>query len=213
MVVDFPESTCPMTTMLMCVFSFPMLVGYEGLAGAGGGGEGCGNAAAFLGRLRRGGGKRQTRQKNPRDGNLPAHRGGLSSHRPTFPPDHAPHSRPEVPGLVWQLCPRWDGASPPPVEASRAISGRRVQPPCSPQDATFFNVSPSTALPETPSSQGYVIGASKVPFLPRKTFLRLKAATCCLLGLSKPQGISSMSWVPWEEPWVPSPLPSRARFG
>lgn len=51
MVVDFPESTCPMTTMLICVFSFPMLAGYAGLAGAGGGGEGCGNAAAFLGRL------------------------------------------------------------------------------------------------------------------------------------------------------------------
>lgn len=58
--MDFPESTCPMTTMLMCVFSFPMLLGYAGLAGAGGAGEGAGNAAAFWGTLR---GKSQARQK------------------------------------------------------------------------------------------------------------------------------------------------------
>lgn len=48
MVVDFPESTCPMTTMLMCVFSFPMLVGYVWRAGGGGS---AGDAAEFMERL------------------------------------------------------------------------------------------------------------------------------------------------------------------
>lgn len=52
MVVDFPESTCPMTTMLMCVFSFPMLVGYAWRAGSGGS---AGDAAAFM--ERRSGGR------------------------------------------------------------------------------------------------------------------------------------------------------------
>lgn len=44
------------------------------------------------------------------------------------------------------------------------------------QDAVFFGILPSTTLAETPGSQGYVIDASKVPFLPWKTSLRLRAA-------------------------------------
>lgn len=68
----------------------------------------------------------------------------------------------------------------------------------------FFGILPSTSLAETPVSQGYVMDAAKVPFLPGKP-------SRCLLALSKPEGISSVSWVPWEEPRVPSPLPSWAR--
>lgn len=60
-----------------------------GLRGAGGGGEGCGNAAVFLGRLR---GKEAGVSKDP-PVTAPSQprRGWLSSPRPTFPLDHAPH--------------------------------------------------------------------------------------------------------------------------
>lgn len=68
----------------------------------------------------------------------------------------------------------------------------------------------SSAFLETPSSQGYVIGTSKVPFLcgkKKKQPNLLMALHRCLLGLSKPYSISkpSISWAPWEEPWVPVP--------
>lgn len=67
-----------------------------------------------------------------------------------------------------------------------------------------------SAFLETPSSQGYVIGTSKVPFLHEKkkqpTNLPM-ALRCFLLGLSKPYSIfkPSISWTLWEEPWVPIP--------
>lgn len=110
-------------------------------------------------------------------------------------------TRPGVPGLVWQLCPSWVRASLPPEEASRAISGLPRPASKSQQDAVFFGILPSTALAETPSSQGYVIDASKVPSL--ENLPATRGCSRCLLALSKPEGISSMSWVPWEEPRVP----------
>lgn len=175
MVVDFPESTCPMTTMLICVFSFPMLVGYAGLAGAGGGGEGCGNAAAFLGRLQEGE-EAGVSKDPPVTAPSQPHRGWLSSLRPHLPagpraPIPAGGARPRLaaPAALGRSQPGPGGGQSgyfwPPRTASK-----------SQQDAAFYSVSPSTAVLETPSSQDYVIAASKVPFLLGKTFLRLRAA-------------------------------------
>lgn len=194
--MDFPESTCPMTTMLMCVFSFPMLLGYAGLAGAGGAGEGGGNAAAFWGRLR---GKRQARQKSPP---VPAPSQPFAKGCPPLAPPSRWTTRPGVPGLVWQLCPSWVRASLPPEEASRAISGCRVQPPSLSEMPCF-----SASCPPPPSRRPPVPRATSSMLRRCPSSLENLPATrgCsrCLLALSKPEGISSMSWVPWEEPRVP----------
>lgn len=133
---------------------------------------------------------RRVKKSPPYASPLPAHRERLSSLRPTFPLDHAPGgARPRLaalPGLgPSQLAP--GGGRPGYFGLSHPASKSR-------QDAVFFGILPSTALAETPGSQGYVMDASKVPFLPGKP---------SLLALSKPEGISSMSWVPWEEPRVP----------
>lgn len=58
-----------MTTMLMCVFSFPMLVGYAGLAVLG---RAVGTRLRFWGGCEVGG-KRQEGQKSLCDSTLPAH--------------------------------------------------------------------------------------------------------------------------------------------
>lgn len=98
----------------------PHAAGLTGLAGAGGAGEGAGNAAAFWGWLR--GIEQGVSKTAPL---VPALLPTLSFPRPTFPLDHAAGgARP-----VWQLCPSWVTASQPPEEASRAISGCHVQPP------------------------------------------------------------------------------------
>lgn len=186
-VVDFPESTCPMTTMLMCVFSFPMLLGYAGLAGAGGAGEGGGNAAAFWGRLR---GKSQERQKSPPCANpLPALRERLSSPRPTFPLDHSPGgARPRLAALLalGQSQPGYFGLPRPSLGKTPCFSASCPPPPSRrppvPRATSWMLRRCPSSLENLPATQG---------------------CSRCLLALSKPEGISSMSWVPWEEPRVP----------
>lgn len=210
--VDFPESTCPMTTMLMCVFSFPMLLGYAGLAGAGGAGEGGGNAAAFRGRLR---GKRQARQKSPPvPAPLPALRERLSSPRPTFPLDHAAGgARPRLAAL-----PELGQSQPAPGGGQPGYFGLPRPASKSQRDAVFFGILPSTALAETPSSQGYVIDASKVPFLPGKPpchsgLLPLPSRSFQTRGhlLHVVGALGGAEGA--RPPGLPSPLPSWAQFG
>lgn len=160
--MDFPESTCPMTTMLMCVFSFPMLAGYAWRAGGGGG---CGGAAAFLGRLQ--GEKARVSRAPLPSAASPAHRGQVLLL--STPLDHAPQPSWGVPGLRLAALPvlgqiqatpggGWPGYFWPPCPASDPQ-----------QDATVSGL-PSTTLPETPGSQGCVTGASKVPFPRGKSF-------------------------------------------
>ena len=210
-VVDFPESTCPMTTMLICVFSFPMLVGYAGLAVAG---RAVGTQLRFWGGC---GGRGRRVKRAPvtatsqpiGDGSPPL----APPSRWTTRPIPAGGARPRLaalPALGWsQSAP--GGGQPgyfwPPRTASK-----------SQQDATFFSVLPSTALLETPSSQGYVIGASKVPFLPGKPssgsgLLQLPSRSFQTRGHLL-HVVGALGGAVGARPCrLPSPLPSRARFG
>lgn len=173
--MDFPESTCPMTTMLMCVFSFPMLLlGYAGLAGAGGAGEGGGNAAAFLGgRLR--GEKSQERQKEPPLCQPPPSPWGKA----VLPSPHLPA------GPCARRCPVSSGraGSEPacPGGGQPGYFGLPRPASKSRQDAVFIGILPSSA--ETPSSQRYVIDASKVPFPPGKPSRRSGDAPAAAFSL------------------------------
>lgn len=69
------------------------------------------------------------------------------------------------------------------------------------QGAVFFGILPSTALAETPGSQGYVIDASKVPFPPWKNLLAAFSL------FPNPRASPPCRGVPWEEPRVPVLLP------
>lgn len=134
-----------------------------------------GTQLRFWGGCRRG--KKQACQKTP-PVTAPSqpHRGWLSSlcpHLPAGPrapiPAGGAQPRLAAPAALGRSQPGPGGGQSgyfwPPRTASK-----------SQQDAAFYSVSPSTAVLETPSSQDYVIAASKVPFLLGKTFLRLRAA-------------------------------------
>lgn len=108
-------------------------------------------------------------------------------------------------GFVWRLCPCWDRSKPPPEEAGRAISGHHVQPPTL-SKTPRFRVCPPTPSRRPPTPRA----ASPVPRRcpshgENPSHTALSRFHRCLLGLSKPQGISSVSWASWEEPWAPVP--------
>lgn len=124
-----------------------------------------------------------------------------SPHLPAGP--HAP-ARPGVPGLVWQLCPCWDRASPPPEEVSRAISGCYVQPPSLSKMPRFLASCPPPPSWRLPDPRATSSVPRRCPSSP-ENLPPAQGCYCCLLGLSKPEGMSSMLWVPWEELWVPIP--------
>lgn len=131
MVVDFPESTCPMTTMLMCVFSFPILRAARGWPGRAALGRAVGTRLPFGGGC---GGKRRARQKKKEPPFVPTPSQPLGKGCPPLAPPSRWTTRPGVPGLVWQLCALWVRASCPrrrPAGLFRAAtSGLQVSARC-----------------------------------------------------------------------------------
>lgn len=145
---------------------------------------------------------------------LPALRERLSSPRPTFPLDHAAGgARPRLAAL-----PELGQSQPAPGGGQPGYFGLPRPASKSQRDAVFFGILPSTALAETPSSQGYVIDASKVPFLPGKPpcdsgLLPLPSRSFQTRGhlLHVVGALGGAEGA--RPPGLPSPLPSWAQFG